>query len=136
MVGKFLAEEPATEMVDDFAGDCWVFAVEMSFFHCLKNVIENSVHHHWQVGSAVIFAEFLIFFDLVESISDIDGKLLYEFLSIFAEILFYFQQKLSQDVIDDGGIGVIELKFLLFFMFFPIIFDGFYIELIILAEFF
>lgn len=133
MIGELLHEEPAAEVEDDLAGDRRVPAVEVPLFQLLENLFEKTVHYHWQIGSAVRLAELVVLLDLVYPVVQIQHEVLDESLSTLAQVRLDIQQKFSEDVVSESGVGVIKLELFLLFVFLPVVSNAFQIQLIIFA---
>ena len=135
MVCKLLGVQPSAKVVHHFYRKSWVLVVKVSLLHLLKNVCENAVHKLGQICRAIGLTKLLICFHLIDSIPQVDDKLIEKPQWILTELIFNFENKFSKHLIDMSGISLsIKLMLIFFLVLLPVIFDILQILLILLAQ--
>jgi hypothetical protein len=60
--------------------------------------------------------------DLVQAVLHVDDKFPQKPLGVFAELALDVDEELPEGVVDGGGVGIVDLVFLLLFVLFPVLF--------------
>lgn len=95
LVCKLFLEQPAAEMEQHFDCDSGMPSVDMSVLHLLKTLTEHVVHEEREIGSADGFGKFIVFFELVDRVAEVDDELMQKTLALFAHFALDVQQKFA-----------------------------------------